>query len=309
MKDSEKNMTASERKKKIRERYRGVDLEEINIIPATPEEDIYNPSGTKRVAVYARVSTDAPNQTSSYELQKNHYQDYVKQIPNWKLVKIYADEGISGTSLQHREAFKEMIHDCNDGKIDLIITKSVSRFARNTEDCLHYMRQLKALQPPVGIKFETEGIFSLNSDAEMILSFMATLAQEESHNKSEIMNASIVMRFRRGIFLLPELLGYKHDKEGNLVIFKEEAYIVKLIFYMFLYGYSCSEIANHLTKLTCQTKRGHLQWSPSTIRGILQNERHCGDVLARKTYTPNYLDHKSKKKQQKCRPILFAKSP
>lgn len=298
MKDNEKKLTTSERKAKIRERYKGVDLDEIDVILATPEEDIYNPTGMKRVAVYARVSTDDPNQTSSYELQKNHYEDYVASVPNWQLVKIYADEGISGTSLTHREAFKEMIADCLAGKIDIIITKSVSRFARNTEDCLHYMRKLKALTPPIGIKFETEGIFSLNSDAEMILSFMATLAQEESHNKSEIMNASIEMRFRRGIFLTPTLLGYEHDEDGNLIVNEEEAKIVKLIFFMYLYGYSLKEIAESLTKMSCPTKKGASKWSISTIREVLQNERHCGDVRARKTYTPNYLDHKSKKNKQ-----------
>lgn len=298
MKDNEKKLTALERKAKIRERYKGVDLDEIDVILAAPEEDIYNPTGKKRIGVYARVSTDDPNQTSSYELQKNHYEDYVSSVPNWELVKIYADEGISGTSLSHREAFKEMIADCLAGKIDIIITKSVSRFARNTEDCLHYMRKLKSLTPPVGIKFETEGIFSLNSDAEMILSFMATLAQEESHNKSEIMNASIEMRFRRGIFLTPTLLGYEHDEDGNLIINEEEAKIVKLIFFMFLYGYNLKEIADSLTKMSCPTKKGASRWSPSTIREVLQNERHCGDVRARKTYTPNYLDHKSKKNNQ-----------
>ena len=299
VKESEKQLKAGQIKEKIRERYKGVDPDEIRIILAAPEEDIYNSSSTKRVAVYARVSTDDPNQTSSYELQKNHYYDYVAQIPNWVLVKIYADEGISGTSLQHRKAFKEMIDDCIMGKIDIIVTKSVSRFARNTEDCLHYVRQLKTLDPPVGIRFETEGIFTLNNDAEMMLSFMATMAQEESHNKSEVMNASIEMRFRRGIFLTPTLLGYKHDEDGNLIINQKEAPIVKLIFFMYLYGYSFKEIAETLTRLSCSTKKGSAQWSPSTIRAVLQNERHCGDIYARKTYTPNFLDHKSKKNNHK----------
>lgn len=161
------------------------------------------------------------------------------------------------------------------------------------------MRQLAALEPPVGIKFETEGIYSLNPDAEMMLSFIATMAQEESHNKSEIMNASIEMRFRRGIFLTPTLLGYSHDEEGNLIINEQEAPIVKMIFFMYLYGYSCKEIADTLTRLSCSTKKGAERWSASTIREILQNERHCGDVRARKTYTPNFLDHKSKKNDHK----------
>ena len=127
---------------------------------------------------------------------------------------------------------------------------------------------------------------------------MATLAQEESHTKSEIMNASIEMRFRRGIFLTPTLLGYDHDEDGNLVINEAEAKIVRLIFMMYLNGCTCQEIADTLTELECETKKGNTVWSPGSILQILQNERHCGDVLARKTYTPNYLNHKSKKNMQ-----------
>lgn len=132
----------------------------------------------------------------------------------------------------------------------------------------------------------------------MSLSFIATLAQEESHTKSEIMNSSIEMRFRRGIFLTPTLLGYDHDEEGNLVVNEEEAKTVRLVFYMYLYGYSCQEIADTLTNLKRETKKGNTRWSHASVLQILQNERHCGDVLARKTYTPNYLDHKSKKNRQ-----------
>ena len=296
--NEEKAGQASEQKKKIRERYKGVDAESLDIIPAIPQEDFYNPGSVKRVAVYARVSTDDPRQTSSYELQKNHYTDMVSRRPDWKLVKIYADEGISGTSLQHRDAFVQMIQDCHDGKIDLIVTKSVSRFARNILDCIGYVRQLQAMKPPIGIFFETENIYTLNSHSEMSLSFIATLAQEESHNKSEIMNSSIEMRFKRGIFLTPVLLGYDHDDDGNLIINEEEAKTVRLIFFMYLFGYSAAGIAKELTSLQRRTKLGNTTWSSGSILEILQNERHCGDVLARKTFTPNYLDHKSKKNRQ-----------
>lgn len=141
---------------------------------------------------------------------------------------IYADEGISGTSLQHRDAFIKMIKDCQDGNIDLIVTKTVARFARNILDCIGHVRQLATLHPPVGIFFETGNIYTLNGNSEMLLSFMATIAQEESHNKSEIMNSSIEMRFRRGIFLTPPLLGYDQDEDGNLVINEEEAETVRL---------------------------------------------------------------------------------
>lgn len=290
--------SVADQKNKIRERYKGVSLDELDVIPALPQEDIFAVENEQRVAVYARVSTDDPRQTSSYELQKNHYHDVISKSPNWKLVQIYADEGISGTSLQHRDQFKRMIEDCKQGKIDLIVTKSVSRFARNVVDCIGYVRELLALPHPVGVFFETERLNTFDPKSEMVLSFMATLAQEESHTKSEIMNASIEMRFRRGIFLTPILLGYDHDEDGNLVINEEEAKIVKLIFMMYLNGCTCQEIADTLTELGCMTKKGNTVWSPGSILQILQNERHCGDVLAHKTYTPNYLNHKSKKNMQ-----------
>ena len=299
MKESEeRSSNIDEQKARIRQRYKGIDPEELEVIPALPPEDIFKTEKKLRVAVYARVSTDDPRQTSSYELQKNHYQDVVNKNPNWMLVEIYADEGISGTSLQHRDAFKKMIEDCETGKIDLIITKSVSRFARNVVDCIRYVRELSSLRPPVGVFFETEHLNTLDPKSEMILSFMSTLAQEESHTKSEIMNSSIEMRFRRGIFLTPPLLGYDQDENGDLVINPHEAKIVQLIFYMYLNGSSTQQIADSLTELGCKTKKNNDVWSPSTILQILQNERHCGDVLARKTWTPNYLDHKSRKNNQ-----------
>lgn len=294
----EHTISIQEQKSKIRKRYRGVDPDTLECLPAKPPENIYDEDRELRVAVYARVSTDDPRQTSSYELQKNHYTDFVNRHPNWKLVEIYADEGISGTSLNHRESFLRMIEDCYKGKIDMIITKSVSRFARNIMDCIGYVRQLKELKPPVGIRFEAEGIFTLDANSEMTLSFMAAMAQEESHNKSEIMNASIEMRFKRGIFLKPPLLGYDVDEEGRLKINEEEAKTVRLIFFMYLYGYTCQQIADQLTFLKRPTKKGNLIWNPGSVLQILQNERHCGDILARKTWTPNYLNHKSKKNKQ-----------
>lgn len=296
--NEQKSGSIADKKNKIRERYKGVSIDELDVIPALPQEDIFAVENEQRVAVYARVSTDDPRQTSSYELQKNHYHDVISKSPNWKLVQIYADEGISGTSLQHRDQFKQMIEDCKKGEIDLIVTKSVSRFARNVVDCIGYVRELLALPHPVGVFFETERLNTFDPKSEMVLSFMATLAQEESHTKSEIMNASIEMRFRRGIFLTPTLLGYDHDEDGNLVINEGEAKIVRLIFMMYLNGCTCQEIADTLTELGCETKKGNTVWSPGSILQILQNERHCGDVLARKTYTPNYLNHKSKKNMQ-----------
>ena len=287
-----------EQKTKIRERYKGISEDKLDLIPALPTGGLDDQDQTKRVAVYARVSTDDPRQTSSYELQKNHYQDVISRHVNWQLTEIYADEGISGTSLSHRDSFLRMIRDCEEGKIDLILTKSVSRFARNIVDCISHIRHLRAMKPPIGVLFETEHIYTLDSNSDMSLSFIATLAQEESHTKSEIMNSSIEMRFRRGIFLTPPLLGYDRDEDGMLVINEEEALTVRLIFFLYLYGYSCQEIADRLISLKRRTKAGNYAWYAASILDQLQNERHCGDVRARKTFTPNYLDHKSKKNRQ-----------
>lgn len=285
-------------KAKIRERYKGKQLDDVEIIPALPQPKLYDDNRVKRVAAYARVSTIDINQTTSYELQKNHYTDFIQKHEGWILVNIYADEGISGTSLNHRDAFVRMIEDCKQGKIDLIVTKSVSRFARNTLDCLEYVRELKNLPSPVGIFFETENIYTLDSRSEMALSFIATMAQEESHIKSDIMNASIEMRFSRGILLTPVLLGYDKDENGRLIINDDEAKTVKLIFFLYLYGNTCQQIANILIEYGRKTKKGNTKWTAGTVLQILQNERHCGDVLTRKTWTPNYLNHKSKKNRQ-----------
>lgn len=279
----------------IRSRYQGINPDLLEIIPAKPTEGLYDDNVYRRVAVYARVSTDDPRQTSSYELQKNYYEDYVGRYPNWELVHIYADEGISGTSLRHRDSFNQMIDDCVAGKIDMIITKSVSRFARNIMDCIGTVNKLKQQIPSVGVFFENEQIFTLNPQSEMSLSFIAAMAQEESHVKSSSMNASYEMRFSHGIFMTPPLLGYDQDEDGSLIINEEEAKTVRLIFFMYLYGYSTKQIAELLTKLARPTKRGNITWSSSSVLGILQNERHCGEVLAHKTFTPNYLDHKARK--------------
>jgi len=283
------------RKEKIRAKYQSGIPDDIGIIPATPQENFFEDENEKRIAFYVRVSTDDPRQTSSFELQKGHYTEMLSRHKHWKLADIYADEGISGTSLKHRDAFVKMIDNCKAGKIDLIVTKSVSRFARNVVDCIGYVRQLAAMQPPVGVFFEMESIYTLNDSSEMSLSFMSTLAQEESHIKSRVANDSIEKRFRRGIFLTPPLLGYDQDEDGNLVINPEESKTVRLIFFMYLYGYTCRQIAEMLTSLGRRTKKGNTAWAPGSILQILQNERHCGDILARKTWTPSYLDHLSRK--------------
>ena len=287
-------LTKKQQKDRIRERYKGIDPDILEVIPAKKKADFYD-DAPRRVAVYVRVSTDDLRQTSSYELQKNYYEDLVKRHETWTLTGIYADEGISGTSLKHRDAFNRMIRDCKAGLIDMIITKSVSRFARNIVDCISIVRELGSLKPPVGVFFETEHIFTLKDDSEMGLSFQATMAQEESHIKSNIMNTSIEMRFSHGIVLTPVLLGYDHDEDGNLIINEEEAKTVQLIFFLYLLGNTCQQVADTLTDLKCTTKKGNTNWSSSSVYQILRNERYCGEVLTRKTFTPSYLDHKSQK--------------
>lgn len=298
------NSEKDEIKERIRARYKG-NQDNLDIIIADEEETYLADDSEKRVAVYVRVSSDSINQTSSFELQKNYYTDIVDRHEGWTLVDIYADEGITGTSLDHRDSFLKMIEDCKAGMIDLIVTKSVSRFARNLKDCTQYADELKSLKNPVGIYFENENIYTFNPADEIRLSLSATIAQEESRIKSTSMNSSIEMRFSRGILLTPVLLGYDHDEDGNLVINEEEASTVRLIFFLYLYGCSCQEIADKLVVLGRKTKIKNETWSASTVREILHNERHCGDVLARKTYTPNYLNHKSKKNNRKRNQYYF----
>ena len=299
--------SATDTKQKIRDRYRGVDSSQLTIIPAKPPKSAVD-GGTKRVAPYIRVSTDSDEQTSSYELQKNYFTEYVNAQPGWVLVDIYADEGISGTQINHREGLQRLLDDCRAGKIDYIITKSISRFARNIVDCLNMIEELRNLNPPVGVIFETDHIDTLGGNDSLLLSILASLAEAESRNKSEIMNWSIENRFSRGIFLLPELLGFDKDENGNLVINDDEADTVRLCFYLFIAGFQLSEIAELLTEMGRKTgfnkqhnkKPGvepeyNTNWTSNSVLDILRNERHCGDVLARKTFTPNFKNHKSKK--------------
>lgn len=282
------------RKDKIREKY-AKKVDGLEVIPARRQDTYLDYQLEKNVVIYVRVSTDDPKQTSSFELQKNYYTDIVNRHEGWTLVNIYADEGISGTSLNHRDAFLKMIEDCEEGNIDLIVVKSVSRFARNLVDCLFYVNKLRKMKHPVAVYFELEQIYTFNEDYESFLTQTANMAQEESHIKSKSMNMSIEMRFSRGNVLTPALLGYDKDEDEGLVINEEEAPTVRLIFFLYLDGYTCQEIADKLTQLGRKTKLENETWSASTVRGVLTNERHCGDVRARKTYTPDYKDHKAKK--------------
>ena len=290
------DMTTEQRKERIRRRIRAkVDEDKYFYYPETVRTDTYKSDEYQRVAVYARVSTDDINQTTSFELQRKYYEDFVKQHEKWELVKIYADEGISGTSLKHRDAFNEMIADAKAGKIDLIITKSVSRFARNVEDFLSSVRALAEHNPPIGVFFQTEAIYSLQSESSVALTVQATMAENESRNKSRSMETSLRMRLDHGLPLTPKLLGFEHDENGKLILNTETYRIPKLMFYMCLYGYSTQQIADKLTKLGKKTYLGNIKWTAGGVIQTLRNERYCGDVFTRKTFTRDVLSHKSVK--------------
>lgn len=294
--DENKRFQKQQEKDKQRKRMNvKIDPENYEYFPAKKQVDYYDDDINQNVAIYVRVSTDNVMQTTSYELQKKYYEDFVVRHPNWTLVKIYADEGISGTSLRHRTEFNKMIADCKAGKIDMIICKNVSRFARNVTDCIGIVRDLASLKNPVGVFFESECIFSLRDDSQMGLTFLATMAEEESHTRSRSMETSLRMRLDNGIPLTPKLLGYTHDIDGHLIVNSQEAPTVKLSFFMYLYGYSTQQIADTLIALGRRSYLGNIKWTSSSVVQILRNERHCGDVLTRKTFTPNYRDHLSKK--------------
>ena len=275
-------------------------------IPAKPKIDIYGAERIFRVCAYCRVSTDNDAQLSSFELQQAHYQQLMGTHPNWDLRMIYADEGISGTSLKKRDDFNRMIAACERGEYDLIVTKSVSRFARNLVDCVSLVRKLKRQTPPVGVFFETDNLNTLSEDSELMLSFLATFAQEESVKKSESMVWSLRERFKNGKLLTPALLGYERPRDavGNYIkyaplqIVDSEAAIVRFIFDAFLAGKSTREIAEFLTDIECPTKTGGIEWNEGSINYILRNERYCGSVLTWKTFTADLYEHKHKRNRQ-----------
>jgi len=260
-----------------------------------------------RVAPYCRVSTEHENQASSFELQKDYYEKFVASHPSWELVRVYADEGLSATSYSKRDDFIRMLDDCRDGKIDLIITKNVSRFSRNVVDCLGIARDLLAAKHPVGIYFQENNINTLTRNNEMMLTMLSSLAQAESEAKRESMLWSIDKRFSRGQFLTPtnNLLGYVTDKDakGNLAIEEEGAKTVRAIFRLFLTGYSLAKIAYILSSYQRPTAKGNMFWTPSSVRGILINERFCGDVVAQKTFTVDVITHRTKKNKGQKRSV------
>ena len=221
----------------------------------------------------------------------------IARNPDWLLVEIYADEGVSGTSMKKRINFMRMLADCDAGKIDLIVTKSVSRFTRNTKDCLDVVRQLKSLNPPVGILFEMEGFNTADTKNEFMLGVLSLVAQGESESKSAAILWSIIQRFKKGmpIFSTHNLLGYDKNLYGEVVVAEDEAEVVKYIYSCYMDDLSAREIAESLTERHIPTVTGKEVWSSSAILNILRNEKYCGNSLMQKTFTIDCFSHKSVK--------------
>lgn len=251
-----------------------------------------------RVAAYCRVSTDEEEQESSFELQVEHYTKYISAHEDWELAGIYADKGISGTQVKHREQFLKMIEDCKHKKIDKIITKSISRFARNVYECLKYIRELKELKPPVGITFEKENIDSLDEKSDVFLTMLASFAQEESRSISANLRWAIRNRMKEGTQKIPtgSLYGYDTNDDGEMVIVESEAEIVRSIYRKFVKGEHPADIAEYLNSIGATTVLGN-PWRTESVKGILRNEKYCGDVIMQKTITVDYLTHKTKKNE------------
>ena len=262
----------------------------VTVIKATPKA-LREGHNMLRVAAYCRVSTDMEEQEGSYEVQCSHYRELITNHPDWSLVDIFADEGISGTSLRHRADFNRMIEEAEAGNIDLILTKSISRFARNTLDCLTVVRKLKARG--IGISFEKEGIDTLDGTGEVILTILASIAQQESASISQNIRLGIQYRFQQGLpkVTCSRFLGYEKDKDGHLAINPDQAVVVRRVFRDFLDGFSIDMIAADLRQEGIPSGSGSTKWPPSAVRYILLNEKYAGDLLLQKTLVDDFLTH------------------
>lgn len=244
----------------------------------------------RRVAAYARVSTDSEQQQTSIEAQKDYYVKMIDFRLDWSFAGLYVDDGISGTRIEHRDGFNKMMQDALNGKIDLIVTKSISRFARNTVDSLSAIRKLK--EHNVEIFFEKENIWTFDSKCELILTILSSVAQEESRSISENITWGKRKRFADGEYAVPygRFLGY----DRGMMINEAEAIIVKKIYYLFLLGMTACQISKILTDQGIPTPGGKKNWSLSTVQSILTNEKYKGDALLQKSFTVDFMSKKTK---------------
>ena len=272
----------------------------VTTIPATISKFTAAPIDSKvkrKVAGYARVSTDHEDQVSSYAAQVDYYTKYIKGREDWEFAGMYTDEGVTGTSTKKREGFTRMIKDALDGKIQLIITKSVSRFARNTVDCLTTIRKLKA--SGVEVYFEKEGIWTLDSAGELLITVLSSISQEEARSISENTTWGQRKRFADGKVSVPfsHFLGYDRGEDGNLVINPEQAKTVKLIYKLFLSGLSYKAIARELMERGLKSPTGKDKWYAKTVQSILTSEKMKGDALLQKKFTIDFLTKKQVKNE------------
>lgn len=266
-------------------------------IPASMRESAGRKNTVRkpRVAAYCRVSTEEEEQQGSFEIQKLYYTEKIESTPEWEVAGIYADDGISGVHTKKRDGFNQMIQDCKKHKIDLILTKSISRFARNTLDSIQYVRMLK--QMGIAVVFEKENINTATMNSEMILTVLSAFAQAESESISQNVARGKRMGYKQGKFAFPygRIIGYRKGADGKPEIIPEQAKIIRLIFNSYLQGDSLQSIKTKLETAGALTARGNTAWSSQSIQRILQNEKYCGDVLLQKTFSEDVLTGVHKK--------------
>lgn len=250
----------------------------------------FSPIRPVRVAVYCRVSTDQEMQQSSLEEQMQAFLKKIAEHPGWSLVDVYADEGLSGTSVKKRKAFLRMMNDCESGKIDYILTKSISRFARNTVECLSYVRHLQGID--VQLYFEKEGIDTGTSVSEMLLTVLAAFAQEESRSISENLKWGIRKRFEQGISRWTPTYGFRQSADGSIIVEPNEAEVIKAIFSLYQHGINIPDIIAELNSRSIPSARGG-KWNKNALKYILQNEKYIGDQRLQKWVSIDHISHKS----------------
>ncbi len=259
------------------------------IIHPKKSKEAIRKNKVRRVCGYARVSTSMEDQANSYRTQVEYYTKYIKVHDGWEFAGIYRDEGISGVMTKNRTGFNQMLSDAVAGKFDLIVTKSISRFARNTVDALQSIRLLKNCN--VEVYFEKENIWTLDSKVEVMLSILSALAQDESRSISENTQWGIRKRFERGFvrFRTNNFLGYYRNEKGEICINESEADVVRLIFRLFINGMSYNDIAKYLMEHKIKSPCGKDKWYSGSVRNILGNERYTGDAICQKYYTVDFL--------------------
>ena len=266
----------------------------VTIIPANPKRaEPGKPANQKlRVAAYCRVSTDSEEQINSYKNQLAFYTEKINNKVDWKFAGVYADEGITGTSMKHREDFKRMLRACREGRIDLILCKSVSRFGRNSVDVLRTIRSLR--ERGIGVVFEKEGVDTRTMNSELILAFHSAFSQSESESIRENVSRGLRMAYEQGTIAIgPNLYGFRKSQDGGVEIDEEQAAVVRQIAQWFLNGDSLHTIVDKLAQRHIPSPKGKDIWSTPTIRSILSNEKYKGDVLLQKTYKPSLFSDRA----------------